>query len=248
MQPGLTIAECEKVLVAAGTDLTLIGGQAVSLWAEEFETELNLAEKHTSKDIDFWGDRQLLTRLAKKLDTVAKYPDMRSFTVLSGILQLWAGGKHLKVDVLHSVPGVPDADWDRITIVVESKVGPVRTLDPISLIGSKLHNLKNFDQSERQDLNQLLICLKIARIFLARALREDIRRGLTYVKRLLDIACMGNNQAVFKEHKIPIFDAVPIQTIEHFATDNTVPDDARERLNNFLTIRWAQIKANGFVA
>jgi hypothetical protein len=248
MQPGLTIRDCKKVFDAAGTDLVLIGGQAVSLWAAEFESELNLGEQQTSKDIDYWGDRQLLVRLAKKLNTVPKFPDMHSFTVLSGIVQTWAGDKQLKVDVLHSVPGVPDADWERITLIVQSEVGEVRALDPISLIGSKLHNLKNFDQTNRRDLPQLLICIKIARPFLVKAFRRDVRRALTYLKCFLDIACMANNQRVIKEHNIPIFDAVPIETIESLAADASIAEDARLRLNKFLTIRWAQLKADGLVA
>jgi hypothetical protein len=52
---GLTIDQVGRVLSAAGTELALIGGQAVSLWAEEFKSDLNLAEPLTSKDVDFLG-------------------------------------------------------------------------------------------------------------------------------------------------------------------------------------------------
>jgi hypothetical protein len=247
MQPGLTISDCRKVLVASGIDLALIGGQAVSVWADEFKKELNLQEEPTSKDVDYWGDRQLLFGLAKKLATRATVPDMHMFTLLSGVIQIWDAGKLIKIDVLHSVPGVPDADWERITLVVQTKVGAVRVLEPVSLIGSKLHNLKNFDQTDRHDLKQLKLCIRIANFFLQDTLKRDVRKGLTYIKRLLEIACMGNNQGVIKEHNLKMFDAVPIETIRAMAGDESVAQDSRARLNNFLSIRWAELRERGLV-
>jgi hypothetical protein len=247
MQLGLTINDCRQVFAAAGTDLTLIGGQAVSLWAAEFEVELGLSDAVVSKDIDYWGDRTLLIQLAKKLNTIPIFPDRRAFTILSGIVRIRLHNEPVNIDVLNMVPGVPDADWDRVTVVLRNEIGAIRVLDPVGLIGSKFYNLKHFPQDDRNDLAHLLLCIRMARLFVREALRHEARHGLDYVKRILNIACQKNNQSAIKKFAVPIFESIPIDTIMDIAADTSVDEDSRIRLNNFISIRWAQLKESGFV-
>lgn len=244
---GLRIEQAGVVLSAAGVDLTLIGGQAVSFWEHKYRQELNPSEPATSKDIDFWGDRQLLIALAKKLGKKAHFPHPHLMTLLSGMFHIRLADRIVNVDVLHHVPGVDDSDWEKISLIIPSEFGDIRVLDPIALMGTKLHNLKHFDQSDRQDRPQLLLCFQITRVFLHEILRRDVRRTLGYIKRFLEIACIGNNQRLIQGQQLPIFDSIPIEAIEQRASSTETSEEDRTRINNFLSIRWAQLKANGFV-
>src|SRR4051812_16701218 len=99
--PGLTLEELAAVFSKSGTELILIGGQAVALWADEYSTELDLTEPLLSKDIDFWGDRDHLTILANRLNTKADYPHHRVMTNLSGIIRVKVIDRLINIDVLH---------------------------------------------------------------------------------------------------------------------------------------------------
>jgi hypothetical protein len=239
----LTIDQFAHVLQIVGAEMVLIGGQAVAIWAREFAEELNVAEPVLSKDIDFWGDRQTVISLARRLNTKAHLPGRRDFTLLSGIIRIPIEGELVSIDVLHAVPGVDEINWDRAATIFNFNSHPVRVLDPISLIASKLHNLRHFDQSDRRDAEQLRLSIRIARIFLARMFNHNVRTGLGYVKRLIEIATLPANQPTLKTFAIKPLQAVPIETIRRLSTDPNVPDEGRDRLANFLAKQWPRVES-----
>jgi hypothetical protein len=246
---GFGIEDFAEVLRAAGEDLVLMGGQAVSLWANEYKTELALTGPVLSKDIDFWGDRQLLTNLAKRLGTKADYPEFRSFTVLSGLVRKVIKGELVHIDVLHTVPGLDQVDPAKAAVKVTTFGVTVTVLDPISMIATKFHNLRNFDQTERNDEAHLRLCIPIAALFTAEAfVKRGVRMGLSYVKRILDVALVASNQRTIKEYSLRIYDAVPVETIRRLSKDERTPAEERQRLLNFMEIRWARLQASGEVS
>lgn len=53
----------------AASDIVLIGGQALNFWAERYSSAPELARgaPYTSKDIDFYGQQEHVTRCAQVL-------------------------------------------------------------------------------------------------------------------------------------------------------------------------------------
>jgi hypothetical protein len=227
-----------------GTDMVLIGGQAVAIWAREFNSELNLTAPALSKDIDFWGDRQTVIALAKKLDTKAHLPGRRDFTLLSGVVRVPIDGELVSIDVLHAVPGVDEINWDKAATTLNFNSQPVLVLDPISLIASKLHNLRHFDQADRRDAEQLRLAIRVAHLFLGRMFVHNLKTGLGYMKRLIEIATLPANQPTLKKNDINPLQAVPIESIRSLRNDASVPDEGRKRLENFLTKQWPRLQSS----
>jgi hypothetical protein len=247
--PGLTIKDCVDVLHAAGTDMVLMGGQAVGIWANEFAEELQLEQPLVSKDIDFWGDRQRLINLAQKLGTKPEFPDRRMMTLLSGLTEKRIKGEWIRIDVLHTVPGLDVVDEEKAGVEFRFAGKTIAVLDPVSLVACKFYNLQNFDQDGRNDEAQLRVCLKLAKIYIGKAFTSGyVRTGLNYCKRILNIALRGSSQATIKKHSLRMFDAIPISQIQSLAKDSTQPEEARNRLKNFLEIRWARLAAGGAVS
>jgi hypothetical protein len=246
--PGLTAEELAAVFSKAGTDLILIGGQAVALWADEYEEELKLAEPIFSKDIDFWGDRARLTKLARALNTKADYPHPKVMTNLSGIIRINLVDRMINIDVLHHVPGLEDADPTRVSLPLSFGDHPLLALDPISLIVSKLHNLRHIDQTDRNDLAQLKISLLVARYFIGDAFRQGVRTGLNYCKRIFEIGLHASNQNAFEMHSIRFFDSIPIDVIERLRASSDIPPSDREKLGKFLDIQWSRLRQTGIVS
>lgn len=244
-RPTLTIDQFAHVLQAVGTEMVLIGGQGVALWAAEYRDALKLPGPVTSKDIDFWGERQTVIALARKLGTRAHLPGMRDFTALSGIVRVHIGGSLVSIDVLRKVPGVDETSWDKATAIVNFQSGSVRVLDPISLIASKLHNLRHFDQTGRNDADQLKLCVRIAAIFVEQAFVRNVRLGLFYVKRLIRIMQLPGNDSTIRAHSVRLADVIPIGTIQRLHADATLPEEHRQRLENFLRKQWPRLISEG---
>jgi hypothetical protein len=239
----LTIDQFAHILELVGTDMVLIGGQAVAIWTREFDPELKLGASLLSKDIDFWGDRQTVLALAQKLKTRAHLPGRRDFTLLSGIIRVPIDGELVSIDVLHAVPGVDEISWDKAATTLHFNSHPVLVLDPVSLIASKLHNLRHFDQSDRRDAEQLRIAIRVAHIFLRRMFGHNVKTGLGYLKRFIELATLATNQTTLKKYDIRPINAVPIETITQLASDLSVSEEARARLANFLTKQWPRLES-----
>jgi hypothetical protein len=244
---GLTAEELAAVFANSGTDLVLIGGQAVALWADEYSDNLKLDAPVLSKDIDFWGDRARLTKLARKLGTKADYPHHRVMTNLSGIIRVRVVDRLINIDVLHRVPGLEEVDPRRVTLPLNFGDHPILVLDPISLIASKLHNLRHFNQSGRNDLEQLKLTIQVAGFFIEDAFRSGVRVGLNYCKRVFEMALHASNQNTFKKHSIKMLDAIPIKAIDQLRQAQDLPSEDREKLGKFIDSQWARLQANGLV-
>ena len=68
LAPTVVRALLDKLRPAA-SDIVLIGGQALNFWAERYGSVSELARgaPYTSKDIDFYGQQEHVTRCAQML-------------------------------------------------------------------------------------------------------------------------------------------------------------------------------------
>lgn len=86
----------------------LIGGQAVAWWAERYSIRTTSGQlvDVNSKDIDFWGKRADLIRIAELLDRRPALPGKHELTGLVGALEILVSGRRTVLELLHRVPGL----------------------------------------------------------------------------------------------------------------------------------------------
>lgn len=167
-------SEVFKVRDPDGQPYVIIGGQAVNYWAEHYlSTEPQLAELQpfTSEDIDFKGGHSDVERIARQLGLSPSYPPKVAMTALSGVIPFQIGKEKSAIEVVRRIPGVSQyvltpaiqVDWGGI---------PIRVLDPISLLASKLELAATVSQEKRRDVAHLKILLPCVRAFLAELLQQ----------------------------------------------------------------------------
>lgn len=240
----LTISDCAQMLARAGEAIPLIGGQAVGWWALRFRRQLpaEYSNPMTSRDIDFWADREQLDLYATLLQAKPHYPHQYEMTVLAGVIPIEINGQRTSIEFLHTVPGLDVNDPDATTVLQEMDGMRFRVLDPISLTCTKLHALRNFGQKDRQDLYHLRVCLAVCRPFTEEALRQSVQTGIWYCERLIRNCLRQNNPRLMERHQIEWKPSIPLPAIESLRTADALPARERERLKNFLEKRWSRLE------
>lgn len=95
------------------TDGVIIGGQAVNLWAEHYQTESPPwadLRPYTSFDLDVLGSRTDLLKCSQTLNAEVFFPDPSENTVNSGKIVTQINGSELEIDFLHSPNGLSPAE------------------------------------------------------------------------------------------------------------------------------------------
>jgi hypothetical protein len=107
-------------------DVVLIGGQALSFWAERYRTvpELASAAPFTSKDIDFCGQSADVERCAELLGASHELYGPRNRSVCTGIVTTTDG---VQLDFVHTPRGVRSSEVQRRAIPLEQ----IRVMHPI---------------------------------------------------------------------------------------------------------------------
>src|SRR5690349_4594503 len=97
-------SDFEEIIQKVSEDCPLVGGQAVAWWAEYYG--ISTARPLTSCDIDFWGFREELQRLATALRRKPVYPHKYEMTAWVGGIPLEIKGERTIVEFLNTVPGL----------------------------------------------------------------------------------------------------------------------------------------------
>ncbi len=152
-----------------------MGGHAVNFWAlfylRRIELELREFRPFTSKDLDFYGDPQLLEELRKSLSGLKKMSTPRGPVI--GRIEVEIDGSKRIVEVLQSVHGLSPKDLSKVTPpILEVDQCNARVLDPMTLLKAKIHNAADIDQNDRSDVRHVKIMLLCVREFILDALEE----------------------------------------------------------------------------
>lgn len=159
-------------LICAGRETpTVVGGQAVALWAISYlETggpDLR-SDRYGSKDMDILADKKVVDYLKSVPGWVFKPNDTRNWTdTRQGFLYGTSeDGRKLLVEVLHDVHGLESADLAHVETVrlngIEYKV-----LDPIVMLKAKAANVRDIKQDgdpprhDREHLQLIARCFPI---------------------------------------------------------------------------------------
>lgn len=84
----------------------VVGGQALNLWAEYYAlraTELLELRPYTSKDIDYFGQKDVAAKLAAGLGDTLKVPDANDTTFQTALVEATIEGVEIGIDFLSHV-------------------------------------------------------------------------------------------------------------------------------------------------
>lgn len=159
-------------LICAGREApTVVGGQAVSLWAisylEKGDPDLR-SDKYGSTDLDILAGKKVIDYLKTLPGWVFKPNDTKNWTdsrqgFLYGTSE---DGRQLLVEVLHSVNGLEPADLAHVETVRYAGV-EYRVLDPVVMMKAKAANVRDIKQDgnpprhDREHLQLLARCVPI---------------------------------------------------------------------------------------
>lgn len=221
----------------------IVGGQAVALWCDRYGlTAPN--ERMTSRDIDLWGSRSDLLALARQLKRTAALPGPYEMTVWVGAIPWEVQGKETLVEMLHTIPGLDTNDPNKacVTQVVNGRTW--RLLTPVSLILAKLHAVRNFDQTDRNDLRHLEFSIRAAACYLGELLEKgEVRTMLREIERILQTAAFSWVPKLAREHRFRLLDAIPLEMLRRAAVDHSLSAPDREKVTRFLEIRWSAVQS-----
>lgn len=167
--------ELKPILQAlAQTRSVIIGGQAVNLWAEHYQTESppwTELRPYTSFDLDVLGNRTDVLKCSQALDAEPFFPLPSENTVNSGKIVTKVDGSNFEIDYLHSPAGLSPAEVTELARTITFETIPLQVLHPLHCVESKTVNLVTLsqDSGDRQDLKHLRLSLASLRSHIIKA-------------------------------------------------------------------------------
>ena len=220
----------ERILTLAGTDMILVGGQALAFWSAYYQTPAPTIA--ITKDVDFLGTKADVERLARGLDARAVFPAKKAVTLLVGqVLKDLPGGGYVNIDVMFGVHG--DITTQAITgraVLAENPAGRFQVMHPLDVLQGRLENVYGLpDKQDEHGVAQLRLGIDIARKFIADIASQeapganDSSRPVTlrHLARIERLALSDAGRKVAKRYGVYVADAVDpthIMHIKHFVS------------------------------
>ncbi len=218
----LDAATLDAFLKGMGTDMVLVGGQALAFWMDRYEIEPHGAV--ISNDGDVLGQVGRAQRIAQDLRAALVKPDSRALTSLVAQIRIPAGndGRVRNIDVLHllyTVSGLSksqdftEAVW-RESVEMEWQPGHrIRVMHPLHVLDSRVQNAVGLlvDKGPHV-LTQAAWAIQVARAAILRVLRspgEGDRLG-AMVQQVYRLARSRAGRQLMREHGIETLQAVPV--------------------------------------
>lgn len=133
-------------------DAFLIGGQATNFWAwfyEGREPKLAKLGPFTSKDIDYFGSKEVAAAVANALDGKLLLPEPGDHTSSTAQIVVTFNGKHLIIDFLSVVLGIRNSELEKGVTILEIDAHldtkpvkvQIKVLHPLLCLKSRIINL-----------------------------------------------------------------------------------------------------------
>jgi len=224
-------AAIDLFLSKVGTDMVLVGGQALSFWMSRFGIEQD--GMAISNDGDALGAVQRAIELARKIHARIELPPATSRTALVAQLRLpTSDGKERNIDVLHklyTVGGLRKSSTFTRRVIAESvevewRPGHrIRVMDPFDVLESRAHNAVGLvTEKGPHVLTQARWAIQVARAALYRV-ASDPASNDRLGRRLQDVYTLARSQVgrrLLAEHGIELFDAVDVDRLRPLAPDH----------------------------
>jgi hypothetical protein len=222
--PPLPFSEAIELL-AKLTDLgvVLVGGQAVSYWADRYREQDGLLAAgwpYASKDVDVQGGRHVVEVCAQRIGGKALMPTMDHATPMSGVVVFVDHeGYERKVDFLPHVYGL-HADEVRRTAIPAQLLGEdggllgvdLRIMHPVLCMESRVHNVVGLpgQYDNEHGRAQLTASIRSAQCFVVELLElGEERNARKLCERIFRFCGHQRARRLFREKGVDPFDAVP---------------------------------------
>ncbi len=218
-----------RILELAGTQMILVGGQALAFWAAYYSVPAPPIA--ITKDVDFVGTRADVERLAYGLGGKATFRRRRDLTLLAGqIAKDLPGGDYINIDVLSRVYGnVSTENLTKRALVAESPAGRFRVMHPLDVLQSRLENVYGLvEKQDEHGIAQLQLAIAMVQAFLRditsqEAERQDTEKrpvSLRHLRRIETLALSDAGRKVARRYHVHVADAIdptPFLHTESFA-------------------------------
>lgn len=220
----------------------IVGGQALNIWAERYSAVAELADfgPYTSKDIDYFGQRDAAAKLAEAIGGRLRIPQMDDATPQSAIVEATIDGHEIEIDFLTHVLGVEDAGLKKaaVNIILQVKTAEgidalkVPIMHPFHCLQSRVANVVTLHRKQDVARRQLEASPIVLREYIAEMLViGDHREATDTLERIFEYL---RSDVVGKgAHKIMKND--PAIILDHFTQDERI--DARYRENTLANMR-----------
>jgi hypothetical protein len=212
-------------LTNMGTDMVLVGGQALAFWMSRFGIARN--DVAVSNDGDALGQVSRAITLAHAMRARIELPEKTSRTAIVAQLRLTApDNKERNIDVLHklyTVAGLKKSSTftKRViedSVTVEWKPGHlIRVMDPFDVLESRAQNAVGlFDDKGPHVVTQAAWAIQVAREALRRISVDPApgdRLGRK-IQRIYTLARSNVGKRLLAEHGLELLDAIDIATLE----------------------------------
>ncbi len=217
-------ATIDLLLSHMGTDMVLVGGQALAFWMSRF----GIAQDGIaiSNDGDALGEVSRALALARALKARVELPEKTSRTAI--VAQLWLptpDGKERNVDVLHQLYTVAGPKKSSVFTkrVIDNSVEVawrpgrfIRVMDPFDVLESRAQNAVGLlDEKGPHVLTQAAWAIEVARVALLRTAAgpgAKKRLGNT-IQRIYTLARSQVGRRLFAERGIELLDAVDLEAL-----------------------------------
>jgi hypothetical protein len=231
---ALSAPDVADILRASGKIAILVGGQALSVWANFYQVALptELAANVT-RDADFIGSAD--TALAVKAGLSNR--DWKLYRVSPGApspvtaqLTLATSNGIKEIDFLGSIIGIrtDELRGRAVTLKLPGEL-EVTVLHPLDVLASRLHNLAELpEKRNNKGVAHAQLAIGVAGAFLRDPLAHTTERGLfNQIERIRVILTNEKIAAVCRQFALDVLSCVPLERI----TNET-----------FKAIRWPQIQ------
>lgn len=176
-----------RVLAAAGTDVVLVGGQALAFWMDRYGVEATDASMPAvTRDVDFFthdaARGRSLHAFANAIGGQPAFATPEAITALVGSAVAPAEpGRVYNVDLLHSIVGLDRKALveNAVHLVLPGLSSELRVMHPLDVLQSRNANLHEL--AEKQDAvgqMQLRLAIEVARRYLEETIDDIESRGL----------------------------------------------------------------------
>ena len=157
---------------------TVVGGQAVNLWAINYLSPAIPRANLVSKDLDVVVSQESMARLKQVPGWVFQPRESKNWmdSRLGALRSTSPDGRPLLVEILHSVHGLDKADLQAAAYVKSDGV-TYRVLDPVTMLKAKAANVRDIDQTgipPRQDRLHLQLVARCVPEFLREVHRDAV--------------------------------------------------------------------------
>ena len=224
--------EVAEILRASEKLAILVGGQALSIWANFYQVAIPpVLTANVTRDVDFIGSAEAALVVKDALSNKDwKFEQVRpgALSRVTAQLTLQTDNGINEIDFLGSIVGLHTDDVRRRAVPLELRVGSVVTvLHPLDVLASRLHNLADIPEKRNdKGVAQAELAIGIAGAFLQDTLAHRTERELfNQIERIRIIVTNDAIATICRRYALDVLSCVPIDQITN---------------ENFKTLRWPQ--------